>query len=594
MQVAHKLATCLRLLGNPKAAVEVEFQALRERDDWSETAVGLCESFTALGDWGRVERWAKIALAQGMPQSMLILNPLEFSFVPLVRLAEACIAQNRFDEALAYVDQANQLCPEHPLLAERRTAYEEAKMDGELVIATLKLREALVRHDENLKALNVIENAPYRIADHPAIVKARADQREMCKHYLQPEEYLRWYQDEPKESSLTDDHIDMVGEYFGRVGGLLAGLQAQEEELGRKPKLLDLGCNDFWMGEFFWRQGFHTDGVELNRRSYDLAIERKERFERDDAVIVHGDLHDAELLWGVEERRSRRHGDLKYDAVSLFEVLEHVPDIEKTLDVLESLVKPGGRVYISTPAGAFENGNIPDWNKVQRKGHLRALPMHELAEILNRRGEVEQFEFTDGDRVAFASYIPKPKKGKIIFYAGGSWEPWAPQSINTTGLGGSETALVQVAARMAQEGYEVKVYSGAEPGLVVGTMWRPFSAWDPTEECDLLVVSRMPHVFDNPLGAKRTALWCHDHSYPDALTPERAEKIDQIIVLSDWQRDRFARLYPFLEDKLTVIRNGITVADSSTGSSRFPDADAPFAERKPRCVFSSSADRGWT
>src|SRR5439155_25536654 len=114
--------------------------------------------------------------------------------------------------------------------------------DNELTAALLGLREALVRHDENKKALELLQAAPYRIADRPEVVKALADQREMCKHYLVPAEYLRWYADEPKESTLTDDHIDMVGEAFGRVGGLLKGLQDQEEELGRKPVLLDLGC----------------------------------------------------------------------------------------------------------------------------------------------------------------------------------------------------------------------------------------------------------------------------------------------------------------------------------------------------------------
>jgi tetratricopeptide (TPR) repeat protein len=90
MQVHHKLAICLRALGNPHAAVEVEMQALRERDDWAETYVGLAETFAQLGRWDRVERWAKRALELGMPQSPLILNPLEFTLLPMLRLAEAC------------------------------------------------------------------------------------------------------------------------------------------------------------------------------------------------------------------------------------------------------------------------------------------------------------------------------------------------------------------------------------------------------------------------------------------------------------------------------------------------------------------------
>lgn len=599
MQVAHKLATCLRLMGSPLASVEVEWQAMLERDNWGETAVGLCESFTMLGRWDRVETWAKRALELGMPQSMLILNPLEFSFVPLVRLSEACINTGRGEEALAYIAAAEKIAPQHPILAERKTAYEQAHYDNELTAALLGLREALVRHDENKKALELLQAAPYRIADRPEVVKALADQREMCKHYLQPEEYLRWYVEEPKESTLTDDHIDLVGEAFGRVGGLLEGLKAQEAELGRKPVLLDLGCNDWWMGEFFARQGFRCDGVELNRGSYEKALERVARFGRK-VLIAHGDLHQAAGLLTVPGDESNEAVELYeqvfgdnggYDAVSLFEVIEHVPDIEKTLEVCESLLRPGGRVYISTPDGAFEHGNLPNWAKVERKGHLRAIPIHQLAEALNHRGEVHQLEHTDGDRVAFSSYTPQRKKGKIVFYAGGGWEQWSPASIHTTGLGGSETALVQVSTRLAMDGYEVKVYAGAEPGLYEA-LWRPHTAWDPTEECDLLVVSRLPHVFDNPLGAKKTALWCHDHSYPGILTEARAEHMDSVIVLSDWERERYARLYPFLEDKLTVIRNGITTRDIISDETRFPDADRPFKDRKPRCVYTSSADRG--
>jgi glycosyltransferase involved in cell wall biosynthesis/SAM-dependent methyltransferase len=593
MQVHHKLATCLRLIGNPHAAVHVESEAMKERIDWAETYVGLCESYTMLQQWDRVEHYATLALQKGMPQSMLILNPLEFSFVPFVRLAEACIATNRAAEALVWIERAQQVAPEHPLLLERRAMYERAQFESTLVAATLTLREAAVRHDENVKALQILENAPYVIADHPMIVKARSDQREMCKHYLHAEEYTRWYSDEPKESTLTDEHIDLVGDWFGRVGGLLKGLREQEAELGRPPRLLDLGCNDFWMGEFFWRNGIPCDGVELNRKSYELAIERKERFGRTDAVIVHGDLHDAPGLLGYDHPTLVDGG---YDAVSLFEVLEHVPDIDKTLALCESLIRPGGRVYISTPNGAFEQGNLPNWHVVMRKGHLRAIPMHQLAELLNERGEINELEHTNGDRVAFAAYTPTKKKGKIVFYAGGSWEPWSPMSVIEGGLGGSETALVRLSACLGRLGYEVKVYAETESGNAItagGVIWRPHTAWDPTEEADLLVVSRMAHVFDNPaFGAKNTALWCHDHSYPGQLTEARAERIDHIVTLSDWQRERFARLYPFAADKLVVRRNGITYTDPAGGGTAYPFAQRPFPERTPRCVYSSSADRG--
>lgn len=606
-QVHHKFAICLRAIGNVQAAVGAEMQAISERDDWAENMIGLAQCFALLGQWDRAERWARRALEQGMPASPLILNPLEFSLVPLTVLADACLNLGRGDEARAAIQQALHAAPANEWLHTKAAEIERLCGENEIVGALMLLREVLVRHDENLKAWHLVsECVPYIVAERPELVKARADQREMVKHYLRPEEYRRWYAEEPKESSLTDDHIDHVGDYFGRVAGLLEGLREQEAELGRRPRLLDLGCNDWWMGEFFARQGVRCDGVELNRRSYELALERIERFDRD-VTVVHGDLHDAARLLGEAMGSVAVTGDyfdpgsdryvlpphLRYDAVSLFEVLEHVPDIDRTLDVIESLLAPGGRVYLSTPNGAFERGQLPNWARVERKGHLRAIPLSELAEIMSARGEITALAETAGDRVGFASYKPAPRKGRVVFYAGAGWEPWSPASLNTTGLGGSESALVQISARLARAGWDVRVYSGADPGLYAGAVWRPFTAWDPTDECDLLVVSRLVHVFDNPIGARRTALWCHDHSYPDQLTKARAAKIDEVIVLSDWQRERFERLYPYLEGKLRLIRNGITLHGiGDTDDDRYPDAERPFAARNPRCVYSSSADRG--
>lgn len=594
MQVQHKLATCLRLIGEPLAAYEVEHTATKERFNWAENYAGLVETCATLERWDEVEHWAQLTLKFGMPQSMLILNPLEFSLLPLVRMAEAQAKQGRFAEADATLAEAQKVAPSHIAIAQQAAAQAQLRQEGEALNAVLGLRETLVRHDENLKALQVIESVPYFLREHPAIVQARREQREMCKHYLHPDEYRRWYEDDPKESTYPWSEIDSVPETFERVKGLLDGLADQEKELGRKPRVLDLGCNDWAIvGAVLFRHGFICDGIELNKGSYRNALELVEQetaganLNGSGPSIKQGNLHEAAKL----------HKPGTYDAVSIFEVLEHVPDVKKALAVAEAMLRPGGRVYFSTPNGAYERGNLPAWNRVERKGHLRATPINEMAELVIKRGRIEDVRLHVGDpadpRLMFVSYTPRKSKGKVIFYGGGAWEPWSPRSMRDGGLGGSETALAQVAIRLAMDGYEVKVYSGAEPGMYGGSLWRPVHAFDPAEECDLLVVSRVPPIFDADLAAKRTALWCHDHSYPDMLTEDRLAKIDHVVVLSEWQKARFARLYPSAAEKLTLIRNGIGMFDPDTGEDRYLGARSrSFAQRKPRCVFSSSADRG--
>lgn len=581
-QVYHKLAACLRAIGNPQAAVEAEMQALRERDDWAETYVGLSLSFAMLGQWDRAVREAKRGLDLGVPQTPLIVNPLEFTLLPLLTIAEGCVHLNRPDEAQAALERALALSPGNTYAQAKAAELRALLAQNEILGAVLLLRETLVRHDENLKAYVLLEQAvPYVIAERPELVKARADQREMVAHYLRPKEYDRWYREEPKESTVEDDFVPEIGEYIPRAKRLLEGLREQEASLGRKPRLIDLGANDMWLACYLWCQAeYVVDGIELNRQSVEKGLARMERFGAP-GKLHHGNIAEASALLN----------GARYDAVSLFEVIEHVPDVEAALDICEGLLAPGGIVYVSTPNGAYERGAINAWARVERKGHLRAIPVHDLIDTFSRRGEVEFSELQHDDRVTFASYRPKPRKGRVTFYAGAGWEPWSPASINQGGLGGSETALVQVATRLAGAGYQVTVYSGSEPGFFAGALYRPFTAWDPTDEPDLLVVSRLCHVFDNPIGAKRSALWCHDHSYPGQLTEARAEKIDSIVVLSRWQQHRFARLYPFAASKLKLIRNGITVRGPD-GEDRHPDAKRPFAERAPRVVYSSSADRG--
>ncbi len=584
-QVHHKLAGCLRALGLVDQAIDIELGATRERDDWTENKVGLAQGFLMKHDWARAAYWARLAVSGfgGMPQSALILNPLEHQLVPLLILCDALTNMGDLAGAKDAAARAYQVSPQD-WITERISALDHEAGLADVENAVLKLREVLVRHDENLKAHQLMDAVPYIVAERPAITAARARQREMVAHYLRPQEYERWYRDDPKESTVTDDVAMRIPEWCERATALRDGLLDQQRLLAVDaddgddsvtPLTVDLGCNDYWMGAWLWREhGLRVDGVELNRRSYELALERRDRFDAP-GVIVHGNLHDAHRLLPAAGR---------YDAVSLFEVLEHVPDIDETLDACERLLRPGGRVYISTPNGAYERGQITGWDRVERKGHLRAIPGIDLAAIAQSRGRVDQFEFQQDGRLSFVAYTPQRRAGRVVFYAGQQWEPWSPASLNTTGIGGSETALVCLATRLADQGHDVTVYSSSEPGLYAGVLYRPHTAWDPTDDPDLLVVSRIASAFDFPIGAKQSVLWCHDHTYPD-LTPERAGRISRVAVLSDWQRKRFERLYPHTADKLVVLRNGITVDERWQPQPGFHD-------RKPRCVYSSSADRG--
>jgi glycosyltransferase involved in cell wall biosynthesis/2-polyprenyl-3-methyl-5-hydroxy-6-metoxy-1,4-benzoquinol methylase len=585
-QVFHKIAMALMYLGELHAAAEAEFAATKERDDWAENAVGLMEIFARLGEPNRVLTWAERALKIGVPQTPLIINPLEIDFMPRVRMVEALKQLGRFDEAERILREAQAMRPGDPMLGEIEADLARTSQVESTVKAILLQREVLIRHDENWKAYQLLLNAPYIVQDHPQITAALAMTRENVMHALKPDEYLRWYEDEPKESTVPDEHVEILGDQIERAGFTLEMARKFEETHGRKPRILDLGCNDAWMACFLWTKGgFVSDGIELNKASVEKGLKRLERFGAP-GVIGQGNILDAyEMLENWSDGRWE-----PYDIVSCYEVYEHVPNTDQLLGVMESLLSPEGLAMITTPAGAFEDGNLTMWHIVERKGHLRAVTPHQLAkQLLDRGGDIEDYRVHQNQKLTWAAWRPSQKRGKVHLYAGGAWEPWSPHSIREGGLGGSETALTHLAVGLRHEGFDVRVFTDAVPGLYDQTLWSPASTFDPTEECDAIIVSRMPAAFDVDLHAPVRALWCHDHTYPISKT--QGDRMTHIVTLSDWQAERTKRLHPDLADKVIIRRNGILL-ESYEGEDRFPGRDNGFEDRAPVCIYSSSADRG--
>ena len=252
-QVHHKLANCLNIIGNQMGAIEVELQAVKERHDWAENYVGLAQSYATVGNWSAALHYAENAQKFGMPQSALILNPLEFSLVPAVLACEAHARLGHADEARKLIAQLVASFPQNAIAQQKAAEIDRMLSENDLVEAVLKIREVLIRHDESAKAWKLMGAVPYLIAERPEIVQARAAQKEMVAHLIHPEEYDRFYADDPKVSVIPLEHLpteDAPAQIAidERAQAMLASLREQEETLGRKPRVLDLGCNDGYLG----------------------------------------------------------------------------------------------------------------------------------------------------------------------------------------------------------------------------------------------------------------------------------------------------------------------------------------------------------
>jgi hypothetical protein len=340
-----------------------------------------------------------------------------------------------------------------------------------------------------------------------------------------------------------------------------------------KFRVLDLGAHDGfvtnWLGRGMKSIGhdLHIDGVELNPAAVEVANRRKE--------------NDGEYKVGLAEDAAKLFMAHSYDAVVAYELIEHVVDMNAFLARCETMCKQEGRVYISTPDGTFGAGQNPH--------HLRAIRAIELYELIRRRGKVEDM-IVGEDGVTVICYQPKkggftqpgkPHTDEVAIYCGPGWQRWEPTDIERKGLGGSETAAVRLGEELSEMGYTVTVYGEVKESAYKQVAYRRHESFNPMDDRLAVICSRSPALFDQQINAHKKLLWMHDTDYGPAMTPERIEKVDAIMVLSEWHKAHVEQTYPGI-DKLHVTANGV----------HLPYFEGDEERDLHRAMYTSSPDRG--
>ncbi len=174
---------------------------------------------------------------------------------------------------------------------------------------------------------------------------------------------------------------------------------------------------------------------------------------------------------------------------------------------------------------------------------------------------------------------------RLIMWCNRSIEPWSPASLNTTGIGGSETAVIEVAKRFAADGYRVDVYNEPDfmEGEYEGVGYWGLSRLHPQEACEVFVSWRNPAAHPSALGLnpRMSLLWCHDlNKGPD--DQQHFHQWSKVLGVSRWHASYLSEVYGLQPDAVDYAPNGIELVRFSGAVKK-----VPF-----RCVYASSPDRG--
>lgn len=230
-QVHRKLAGCLIGLGDFDRAQEVALRGLLVVPGWADNYLSLAQSMYLQGRHREAIFWAHETLRLGQPDTLLILNPLDYVVEPRYVLCACHTALGEWMEAVQHGEQALQVVPYHGLLAQG-VAYAKREAKIHHTAQTFAgVARLLVAHDEQSKALRVLEDCvPHFAVDHPEVVGLRSMVRERLAFIDAPDAYERHYQEGgSKPEDAVEDYAG-VCEQLPRARFLLDGLREQIEE----------------------------------------------------------------------------------------------------------------------------------------------------------------------------------------------------------------------------------------------------------------------------------------------------------------------------------------------------------------------------
>lgn len=231
-QVHRKYASALIAVERHDEAIATAFDALRVVPSWPDSHLTLAEAHYALGEHEKAVHWAREVLRMGIPDTLLIINPLDYVFQPQLIIAGALGAAGQLDDAIEAAEAGLQLIPDHPGLREGLATWRGVRKREQTAQTWLAAAEMLVNHDEQLKALDLLEaTVPYYAQDHPRVVALRSQLRERLTPLADADAYAQIYAagGHAAEAPVPDDKVVEFASRLPRAQFLREGIRDQLE-----------------------------------------------------------------------------------------------------------------------------------------------------------------------------------------------------------------------------------------------------------------------------------------------------------------------------------------------------------------------------
>ncbi len=228
-QARRHVAVLAMARGDFGAARDHAGEGVKVCPEWPDSYLTLAEIAHHEKEWARAITVASGVLDGGVPETVLIVNPMDYTVQPLTIIASALAGLGRWADAAETAARGLEVDPARPELAQGRTVWASLAERDRLAHNAVDLVQACVAHDEQFAGLGLLDSMPWMIADHPRVVAARRDLRQRVAWALPGGDYRAHYETggSKPEDAVADGDLDRVCESVSRCGFLLGGLADQ-------------------------------------------------------------------------------------------------------------------------------------------------------------------------------------------------------------------------------------------------------------------------------------------------------------------------------------------------------------------------------
>jgi len=189
------------------------------------------------------------------------------------------------------------------------------------------------------------------------------------------------------DAAYSEAYIRKAAKKRARCTRWVSRLQRRHVARGR---WLDVGCSAGFVVEAAAAAGFEAFGVELEAAA---------------VAFARATLKLPNVACGTLE--AQHYPAAHFDVLTLYDVIEHVPDLNATVAALKRLLKPGGVIEIRTPdVGHFTTPRALDtWREIKPSEHLYYFARATLTRLFARHGlavRERRFMFKSALDIVFA------------------------------------------------------------------------------------------------------------------------------------------------------------------------------------------------